>query len=256
MKFKTLNKLFLPFNFHQKTPVNKFPEEVCVTWRSEVLIKAQLLKIRNLMSVEERLLAHGCVEPKQYSWETHIVPAYKWRPSHIWCVLGPVWIMIFVLWLLSIVLWCVFCSLYGVLVWEFGVLFQEYNLKAYLILNIMSFNLILFQFIIGTAESVTDNLSIQVENHALSLHEQVVLLLSSNNQPWGILWDGKAMKRVQVIGPCLTIGMIYFEICRILLRILLMLPGPNLRFLQVLMIRYIYVLTSYNSWNISHLWSY
>ncbi|RDX77737.1 GATA transcription factor 24, partial [Mucuna pruriens] len=31
------------------------------------------------------------------------------------------------------------------------------------------------QFIIGTAESVTDNLSIQVENHALSLHEQDTL---------------------------------------------------------------------------------
>lgn len=28
------------------------------------------------------------------------------------------------------------------------------------------------QFIVGTAESVTDNLPIQVENHALSLHEQ------------------------------------------------------------------------------------
>ncbi|BAT73901.1 hypothetical protein VIGAN_01146000 [Vigna angularis var. angularis] len=31
------------------------------------------------------------------------------------------------------------------------------------------------QFLIGTAESVTDNLSIQVENHALSLHEQDTL---------------------------------------------------------------------------------
>ncbi|QCD84187.1 pseudo-response regulator 1 [Vigna unguiculata] len=31
------------------------------------------------------------------------------------------------------------------------------------------------QFIIGTAESVTDNLSIQVENHALGLHEQDTL---------------------------------------------------------------------------------
>ncbi|XP_027346169.1 GATA transcription factor 19-like isoform X4 [Abrus precatorius] len=44
------------------------------------------------------------------------------------------------------------------------------------------------QFILDTAEAVTDNLSMQVENHALSLHEQV-----------GIIGDGNFMKRVEVI---------------------------------------------------------
>jgi len=62
------------------------------------------------------------------------------------------------------------------------VLYQQYTLKAFQLLNIvLQFNFVGLQFIIGTAESVTDNLSIQVENHALGLHEQVFLFPSLIN---------------------------------------------------------------------------
>lgn len=72
-------------------------------------------------------------------------------------------------------------------------------------LNIMSFYwvvIIWFQYMLESAEAVIDNLSIQVENNALDLHEQVIFFYffftfpSSNDVSFG---QGKIMERAKAI---------------------------------------------------------